>query len=145
MFLRTIIYRVEKLNVSTLYKNLSEANYIFSGLLYERLGSVEYLLMTISGTTFLAAIFMAIIPCVTPRREYELHQSDYDFWRVYCHNLDITPRIPRRDISAFTVSEKAVECQAEENLGYETDEKVKNKTLGASVSTTQLITPEEIA
>ena len=105
---------------------------------------MKYLLMTISGMSFVSAIFMAIIPCVTPRRKYELHQSDYDFWRVCCHNLDITPRIPRRDNNAFTVSEKAVECRAEENLGYEADEKVKRKTLGASLSTTQLVTTEEM-
>lgn len=114
-----------------------------AGLLYESFHNIKYLLLTVSGTTFLSAIVMAIIPCVTPRRTYMLHQSDYDFWRVYCHNPNISPRVQRHR-TVFTVSEVAVECQANENLALEKDENVKTKTLALSVSRTELLQSEEI-
>ena len=101
---------------------------------------MKYLLLTVSVTTFLAAVFMAIIPCVTPRQTYMLHQDDYDFWRVYCHNPNFTPRIQRQN-KVFTVGEMAVKCKANNNLGYEEDMKpIKTKKLAASLSTTELIT-----
>jgi hypothetical protein len=71
-----------------------------------------------------------------------LHQSDYDFWRVYCHNPNISPRVPRQH-KVFTVSEAAVEYQ--DNLGYEGDVRVKPKSLAVSVSRTELLNSEENA
>ncbi|XP_028408308.1 monocarboxylate transporter 4-like [Dendronephthya gigantea] len=108
-----------------------------AGLLYESVNDVKYLLLTVSGVTFLAAVVMAMVPCATPRRTYALHQSDYDFWRVYCHNPNISPRVPRQS-KVFTVSESAVECR--ENFGYQADkQQMKVKTLAESVSRTELL------
>ena len=122
-----------------------DLNINFTGLLYESLNNVKYLLVTVSGTTLLAAIVMAMIPCVISRGTYMLHQSDYDFWRVYCHSPNISRRVPTQQ-KVFTLNETAAKCQAEENLGYEVDDvKVKAKTLTVSVSRTELLNSEQIA
>ena len=88
---------------------------------------------------------MAMIPCVTARGTYMLHQSDYDFWRVYCHSPNIRRRVPTQR-KVFTLNETANEYQAKENLGYEEDVKdvkVKTKTLTVSVSRTELLKSEQ--
>ena len=87
---------------------------------------------------------MAIIPCVTPRRMYTLHQQDYDYWRVYCHNTNVSPRPQRHAARAFTIQDAKKDVQSSHHQQHPKIHTLSKHGPNRTVSQTQLVGAEEL-
>ncbi|XP_028408309.1 monocarboxylate transporter 10-like [Dendronephthya gigantea] len=108
-----------------------------AGLLYEAFSHIRYLLLAISATSFVASLFISVIPCATPRRSYTLNHGfleNPDYWRVYCHN--VSPQPPRRPAAFVIANEAAVVADVS---GHRVNSKTTASHLPKTISKAELI------